>query len=78
MKIMNLYGTDACTDCIIARRLLEKYNQSYVWVDVSVSPGFEGEIPRLVICDVSSTSVDNKLVIVSLNSIAKYLKECKW
>lgn len=73
---MNLYGNDACTDCIIARKLLEKYNQSYVWVDVSVSPGFEGEIPRLVIYDVPSTCADKPLIIVGLNDIAKYLRDC--
>ena len=75
---MKLYGTDACTDCIIARKLLEKYNQSYIWIDVSCSPDFEGEIPRLMIYDVSSSSVDNTLIIVGLNRIAKYLKELSW
>jgi len=70
---MKLYGTDMCADCIIAKKLLEKYNQSYEWIDVSHSPCFEGEIPRLVIYDVPSNSVDNKQVIVGLGGIAKYL-----
>lgn len=75
---MKLYGTDACADCIIARKLLEKYNQLYEWIDVSDIPDFEGEIPRLEICDVPSTCADKPLIAIGLNSIAKYLKECKW
>jgi len=75
---MRLYGNDVCTDCIIARKLLEKYNQSYEWIDVSDIPDFEGEIPRLEIDDMPSTSVDNKQVIVGLNDISKFLREWLW
>lgn len=75
---MKLYGTDACADCVIAKKLFEKYNQSYEWIDVSDVPDFEGKMPRLEICDIPSTSTDNKLVIVGLGAITKYLRELRW
>jgi len=48
---MRLYGNDACSDCTIAKMLLEKNNIEYVWIDVHTIPGFEGEIPLLVLDD---------------------------
>jgi len=71
---MKLYGTDVCTDCIMAKKLLEKNNQSYDWIDVSNIPDFEGEIPRLEIDDVPLISIDNKQVVVGLGGITKYLR----
>lgn len=72
---MRLYGTDACANCLLAKKLLEKYGIAYDWIDVSDIQGFEGEVPRLEICDVPSTSIDDKLVIVGYNDIAKYLRK---
>lgn len=71
---MRLYGTDACADCLLAKKILEKYGVAYDWVDVSKSSGFEGEVPQLEIDDVPSTSIDNKQIIVGYNNIAKYLR----
>ncbi|GAH83042.1 unnamed protein product [marine sediment metagenome] len=77
---MKLYGTDACADCILAKKLFKKYNQSYEWIDVSDIPDFEGDIPRLEmeICDIPSTSIHNKVVITGLAGISKYLRELQW
>jgi len=75
---MKLYGNDVCTDCIMAKKLLEKNNQSYDWIDVSNIPDFEGEIPRLEIDDMPSSSIDNNQVIVGLSRISKYLRELLW
>ena len=71
---MKLYGTDMCTDCILAKKLLKKYGIGFDWIDVSDIPDFEGEIPQLEINEVPSTSIDNKQVIVGYNNIAKYLR----
>lgn len=51
---MRLYGTDICPDCITAKMLLEKNNIEYVWIDVSTIPGFDSEIPLLVLDDGST------------------------
>lgn len=51
---MRLYGTDICPDCITAKMLLEKNNIEYTWIDVYTIPGFEGEIPLLVLDDGST------------------------
>jgi len=62
----------------MAKKLLEKNNQSYDWIDVSNIPDFEGEIPRLEIDDMPSSSIDNNQVIVGLSRISKYLRELLW
>jgi len=48
---MRLYGNGVCTDCKIARMLLDKNGIVYVWADISTLPGFEGEIPLLILDD---------------------------
>ena len=48
---MRLYGNDTCTKCISAKKILDDYGVSYVWVDVSDIVGFEGIIPQLVLDD---------------------------
>jgi len=57
---MRLYGNDVCTDCTIAKMLLEKNNIEYVWIDVSTISGYEGEIPLLELDDGSTiTGIGN-------------------
>ena len=68
---MKLYGTDACADCLLAKKILKKYGVPYDWIDVSNVPDFEGEVPQLEIDDVPSTV---KPVIIGYNNIAKYLR----
>lgn len=74
---MKLYGTDACANCLLAKKLLEKHGVEYDWVDVSDIQGFEGEVPQLEVDDVPSWSigVEDRLVIVGYNNIAKYLRK---
>lgn len=62
---MRLYGTDLCTECKIARMLLKKNNIEYVWIDVYTIPGFEGDVPLLVLDDGSE--------IVGLGNIKRTL-----
>ena len=71
---MRLYGNDACPDCIIARKLLEKYSVEYEWVDVAGIPGFSGEIPQLEVDDVLTVGINDRNVIIGLGNILKYLK----
>lgn len=71
---MRLYGNDSCTDCVVARILLDKYKVAYEWVDVAKIPGFEGEIPQLKVDDVVPVKVGVKNVIIGLGNISKYLK----
>lgn len=71
---MRLYGNDSCSDCIVARILLDKYYVEYEWVDVAQIPGFEGEIPQLEVDDVMSVDVNDRNVIIGLGNISKYLK----
>lgn len=70
---MKLYGSNSCTDCIIAKKLLKKYKQNYEWVDVSTIPNFEGMIPQLEVDEIVPLKEgDNR--IIGLNEISKYLK----
>ncbi len=62
---LRLYGSDACTDCILAKKLLEGYGIEYEWIDVATITGFEGEIPRLI--------PDNGSIIIGLGKIKNYI-----
>jgi len=46
--MMELWGTDACTDCKIARMWLEKTPLEWRYVDVSQIKDYQGQIPMLV------------------------------
>ena len=71
---MRLYGNDACSDCIIAEKLLVKYNVAYEWVDVAKISGFTGEIPQLEVDDVMPVGINDRNIIIGLGNISKYLK----
>lgn len=64
--MIELYGTDICTDCKIAKRLFEKYDMEYQWVDVSQINGFNDEIPRIKLEDGS--------ILVGVGNIKKLLR----
>jgi hypothetical protein len=71
---MRLYGNESCSDCTIARKLLEKYSVEYEWVDVAFILDFKGEIPQLEVDDVMPVDVYGRNVIIGLGNISKYLK----
>ena len=65
--MMILYGTDSCSSCKQAKKLLTMKHIPFEYVDVK-GTDFEGQIPALFI--------DNKQVLRGLGPINNYLKTC--
>jgi len=64
--MIELWGADSCTACIQAKKLLEKTNLKWKYVDVAKT-GFEGRIPRL--------KLDDGTEIVDLGPINAFIKK---
>jgi arsenate reductase-like glutaredoxin family protein len=66
---MKLYGTDSCTECKQARKLMEDMRCEFLYIDVAQIIGYRGQIPRLV--------SDDETNILGFGKIARYLRGIK-
>lgn len=64
---MKLYGTDSCTECKLARKLMTDMNIEFQYIDVAQIIGYKGQIPRLIL--------DDGTEIMGFGKVARYLRE---
>jgi glutaredoxin-related protein len=65
--MIELYGTDACPDCKIAKMLFEKYDIEYKWIDIFQNEEFNDEI------QIPMVKLDDGTVLVGVGNIKKLL-----